>query len=66
MAKGLVTCGMPVNLADYKIIWEKLPNNFELPDDPADSISQPAIEQERQRAERLIAQLRSACIEPER
>jgi Uma2 family endonuclease len=43
MTKGLVNCGMPVKLADYKITWEKLPDDFELPDDPVDNINQPAI-----------------------
>lgn len=39
----------------YEVVWEKLPDEFALPNDPG----------ERQRVERLAAQLRAAGIEPE-
>ncbi|MGV0105816.1 hypothetical protein NSTCB13_04577 [Nostoc sp. DSM 114160] len=28
---------------DYKITWEKLPDDYKLPDDPVDNINQPAL-----------------------
>jgi hypothetical protein len=28
---------------DYQITWEKLPDDYELPDDPVDNINQPAL-----------------------
>ncbi|MEH2253496.1 Uma2 family endonuclease [Nostoc sp.] len=28
---------------DYQIIWEKLPDDYKLPDDPVDNINQPAL-----------------------
>ena len=34
---------MPVVTAQYKITWEKLPDDFPLPDDPVDNIAQPLL-----------------------
>ena len=34
---------MPIAIASYKITWEKLPDDFLLPDDPVDNIDQPAL-----------------------
>jgi len=34
---------MPIATASYKITWEKLPDDFLLPDDPVDNIDQPAL-----------------------
>ncbi len=34
---------MAVRTADYEITWEKLPDDFVLPDDPVDNINQPAL-----------------------
>lgn len=34
---------MPVTTANYKITWEKLPDDFHLPNDPVDNIDQPAL-----------------------
>ncbi|MHC5720169.1 MAG: Uma2 family endonuclease, partial [Nostoc sp.] len=28
---------------DYQITWEKLPDDYKLPDDPVDNINQPAL-----------------------
>jgi Uma2 family endonuclease len=34
---------MPTATASYKITWEKLPDDFQLPNDPVDNIDQPAL-----------------------
>jgi len=34
---------MTVLTQDYKITWEKLPDDYKLPDDPVDNINQPAL-----------------------
>jgi Uma2 family endonuclease len=34
---------MPIATASYKITWEKLPDDFLLPNDPVDNIDQPAL-----------------------
>lgn len=34
---------MTIATASYKITWEKLPDDFRLPDDPVDNIDQPAL-----------------------
>ncbi|HEY9649986.1 MAG TPA: Uma2 family endonuclease [Coleofasciculaceae cyanobacterium] len=34
---------MPTTTASYKITWEKLPDDFPLPDDPVDNIDQPTL-----------------------
>jgi len=34
---------MTVITQDYKITWEKLPDDYKLPDDPVDNINQPAL-----------------------
>lgn len=34
---------MPTTTASYKITWEKLPDDFPLPNDPVDNINQPAL-----------------------
>lgn len=34
---------MQIATASYKITWEKLPDDFRLPDDPVDNIDQPAL-----------------------
>jgi Uma2 family endonuclease len=34
---------MPIAITSYKITWEKLPDDFLLPDDPVDNIDQPAL-----------------------
>jgi hypothetical protein len=34
---------MAVRTADYEITWEKLPDDFVLPDDPVDNINQPSL-----------------------
>lgn len=34
---------MPTTTASYKITWEKLPDDFLLPDDPVDNIDQPLL-----------------------
>lgn len=28
---------------DYQITWEKLPDDYKLPDDPGDNLNQPAL-----------------------
>lgn len=34
---------MTIATASYKITWEKLPDDFRLPNDPVDNIDQPAL-----------------------
>jgi hypothetical protein len=34
---------MAVTTANYEIAWEKLPDDFALPDDPVDNINQPIL-----------------------
>ncbi|MGB7443361.1 MAG: Uma2 family endonuclease [Coleofasciculaceae cyanobacterium] len=34
---------MPITTANYKITWEKLPDDFPLPDEPVDNIDQPLL-----------------------
>lgn len=34
---------MPASTVTYQVTWEKLPDDFVLPDDPVDNINQPAI-----------------------
>ncbi|HAG80243.1 MAG TPA: hypothetical protein DCL61_03505, partial [Cyanobacteria bacterium UBA12227] len=34
---------MVVSIASYEITWEKLPDDFVLPDDPVDNINQPPL-----------------------
>ena len=38
--------GKPIMITltqDYQITWEKLPDDYKLPDDPVDNINQPAL-----------------------
>jgi hypothetical protein len=34
---------MLVNSPDRQVVWEKLPDDFRLPDDPVDNVNQPAL-----------------------
>ncbi|MBW4691219.1 MAG: Uma2 family endonuclease [Lyngbya sp. HA4199-MV5] len=34
---------MRVTSPDYQVVWEKLPDDFRLPDDPVDNINQPSL-----------------------
>ncbi len=34
---------MAVSVAEYQVMWEKLPDDFILPDDPVDNVNQPAL-----------------------
>jgi Uma2 family endonuclease len=34
---------MVVSVAEYQVTWEKLPDDFILPDDPVDNVNQPAL-----------------------